>query len=987
MFAGLKRQILLYATAMLVLTLFPQSAQAQAQSSIAGVVTDATGGALPGVTIEASSPALIERIRSVVTDERGQYRIVDLRPGTYAVKFTLTGFGAVVREGVELSSGFTATIDAELKVGGVEETITVSGQSPLVDVQGTQSQHVITSDVLQNIPGNRGYASFIDFTPGFTQAPAAHDVGGTQSEILQEGMLWGSRGSDFQIQIDGMNASTLLGVGRSRGLMLNGAIAQETNVSVGNATAEHEVAGTLINVIPKDGGNTVSGVLYFNGTDNALQSDNLSDELRSRGLTQVNTIKNIWDLNGTAGGPLRKNRLWLFGGVRYWGRERYMAGNYWNKTQGTPFYTPDPTRRVTKDNTNKDLTVRLTWQAAKQHRFRFTQINEDVTFLEQIDNVPISPEAAPRYNYTVDYVSQLSWTAPMSDSMLLEGAVQVVDNHYPIAYQPGVTSSDISILEQSTGYRYNAWTNYGDYGVDHVVSRFGVSRITGAHAFKTGVQMQSGRKWSRATVNEGLRYEFLNQTPTALTQHISPFSSEERLRLSMGLFAQDRWTLRRITLNLGVRYDYFNSYVPAQEQAATRFLPAFSFAEVADVPSWHDVSPRLGAAYDLFGSGKTAIKGSIGRYVLSESLRFATSNNPLNTVVTSVARTWDDGDRDYRPDCDLLNPDANGECGAFQNRAFGQPRVLTRPADEIRSGFGVRPYNWLFTAELEHELLPTTSVKISYARRWYGNFTIVDNLEVGPTDFSPYSITAPLDPRLPGGGGYPVTGLYDVNPAKFGRFNNLIRPASDFGNQTETSDFINLTMTARLRNGALISGGLDTGRTVADRCFVVDSPQELRHCRVEAPFASQTQVKVLGVYPLPWDARVSANWQNLSVLPYFAVTSVPVTSSWAGATYVATNALIAPSLGRNLSAGSSGFAVVELLDPLSVLGDRLNQVDVRLAKTFRRGRSRIEAQFDVYNVLNGSTVLTQNTRYGPTWLRPIQILEGRFIKFGAQLTF
>jgi hypothetical protein len=198
---------------------------------------------------------------------------------------------------------------------------------------------------------------------------------------------------------------------------------------------------------------------------------------------------------------------------------------------------------------------------------------------------------------------------------------------------------------------------------------------------------------------------------------------------------------------------------------------------------------------------------------------------------------------------------------------------------------------------------------------------------------------------------------------------------------------VNLTMNARFRNGAILSGGLDTGRTTSDRCFVVDSPQERRFCHIVAPFAAQTQFKLLGAYPLPWSMQVSGNWQNVSVLPYTAGTTLPVTTGWSWATYVATNAQIAPSLGRNLAAGAAGTALIELVEPFSVLADRLNQVDLRLAKMLRFRNARVQLQFDVYNALNANSILSLNTRYGSAWLRPIQILDGRIIKFGGQLMF
>src|SRR5437016_4006301 len=221
---------------------------AQVPSSIAGVVKDPTGAVMPGATVEASSPALIENARTVVTDAQGQYRIVDLRPGIYTVTFTLAGFTTVKREGLELTSGFTATVNAELTVGGLEESLTVSGQSPLVDVQNTREQQVLTAAVLETIPSNKGFSAFVALTPGVSIDPSFQDVGGTQHENAAAGSIWGSRQGEFHVMLDGMHAGNILGSGggRSRGIMLNSEMATESNIAKGRSTAETDVAGIVI---------------------------------------------------------------------------------------------------------------------------------------------------------------------------------------------------------------------------------------------------------------------------------------------------------------------------------------------------------------------------------------------------------------------------------------------------------------------------------------------------------------------------------------------------------------------------------------------------------------------------------------------------------------------------------------------------------------------------------------------------------------------
>jgi hypothetical protein len=268
---------------------------------------------------------------------------------------------------------------------------------------------------------------------------------------------------------------------------------------------------------------------------------------------------------------------------------------------------------------------------------------------------------------------------------------------------------------------------------------------------------------------------------------------------------------------------------------------------------------------------------------------------------------------------------------------------------------------------------------LAYFRTWYGNFRVTDNLAVAPGDFDPFCVTAPQDTRLPGGGGQAICGLYDIKPAQFGLVDNLVTEATRFGKQTEVYNGVDLTLNARFGKGGLLSGGLNTGRTVTDNCGVLmDSPQK-RFCRVTLPLEGQTQVKFSGVYPLPWDLQVSATYQDLA--------GIPITAS-----HVATNAQIAPSLGRNLgqcrgAATCTGTATVELIEPNTMFENRLRQFDLRFTRKIQIGGTRLQGMFDAYNVFNASSILAMTTRYGAAWLQPSQVLGGRLFKFGVQVDY
>ena len=291
----------------LIGALLPAAATAQsvATGTLAGVVRDASGGVLPGVTIEAASPALIEKVRAAATDGQGVYRIIDLRPGTYSVTFTLPGFGTVRREGIELTTGFTATVNADLAVGELNETITVSGAAPIVDTQNVSQQRVFAREFTENLPVGSTVNMYATLIPGVTYSTggAAPDVGGSKGEFQQGFSIHGGRANDFQQLRDGMFFGTLI---RAGNLMtsLNPATVSETTVQTSSATAELESGGALINVVPRDGGNVFSGTFNGNGSAPSLQSDNLNDALRARGVTAAPTLRQRYDVGGGVGGPL-----------------------------------------------------------------------------------------------------------------------------------------------------------------------------------------------------------------------------------------------------------------------------------------------------------------------------------------------------------------------------------------------------------------------------------------------------------------------------------------------------------------------------------------------------------------------------------------------------------------------------------------------------------------------------------------------------------
>jgi carboxypeptidase family protein len=974
--------------AALSLALRPDVAAAQAAtSSIAGVVKDASGGVIPGVTVEAASPVLIEKVRSVTTDAEGQFKIVDLRPGLYTVTFTLGGFSTVQREGIEIPPGFTATVNADLHVGAIEETLTVKGASPVVDVQTNSNPTQLSQDVLEALPAQRNPNAIAPLVPGVTLSTGGV---GTLGVFGGTFTVHGSPISSTSLAIDGFETNSMAADGAGFIYYINQATVQESSVTVGAEAAELQKSGVRHNIIPKTGSNRFSGFLFAGGSNHSLQASNLTDSLRASGLTAVTRLDKMSDINPAWGGPIVKDKLWFYNAFRYDEETDLVAGLYYNATPLAWAYTPS-IQQAGNTVWDKSANIRLTWQVSQNNRVSANADAAPHCTCNRGSSATVSPEATQIGIFWPNYFAQTIWRYTPTTRVLLEAGMGSSWGSYSYNRQPGVPLDAISVTEQSTGLMYRANTTYGQNPTNPKTMRLAMTYVTGSHAAKFGFSDVIGRNIAVNSAGQEMSYRFLNGVPNQVTLYAEPSVVAVNMNADMGVYAQDRWTIRHLTLNLGVRYDHFNGSSPVQDEAALLqefglftppLVPVQTYPAVENTPNWNDVSPRLGAVYDLFGDGKTAVKVSVGRYVTGQTTTIATANNPITRSVVTATRTWTDSNRDYVVNCDLLNPVANNECtGAISNVNFGKANPnATQYADDVTHAN--RPYSWELEAGIQRELAPGWSLTGTYYRRWFGNFTVTQNTATSPTDYTTYCITAPIDSRLPGGGGDRICGYYDVNPNKFGQVTSLVTQASNFGSQQSVWDGFGVTTTMRLPRGVRVQGGVDDGRLRTNNCYALNQPQLSglagapnidAFCDVRPPF--QAQVKLLGVYPLPWyDIMLSAAYQNL---PGPQIT----------ATYTATNAQIAPSLGRNLSAGANGTATLSIIPPGMLYGGRVQELDFSLRKRAKIQSMRVTGSVDVYNVLNRSDITGYNTTFGPVWLRPTNLLSGRWVKFGVQLDF
>src|SRR5688572_16600958 len=308
----LPQQSLAALSVLFVFLLLPSTTSAQ--GAITGVVKDASGGVLPGVTVEASSPVLIEKVRTVVTDDTGQYRIVDLLAGTYTVTFTLPGFSTVRREGIEISGSFVATVNGDLKVGALEETITVTGETPIVDVQSVRTQQTVSKDILAAIPSSRSGGAIQSLIPGMS---SNGDSGGINGGGGSAGQIHGSRGSDSRTYSDGLHVGWAGGGGGQWGNSISVGVAQGVVLSGSGGLGEAETSGVAMNVIPREGGNTFSGSFAASGASGAWQGSNYTQSLIDQGLKAPSELNNMYEINPMGGGRIIRDRLWFYTSYRH----------------------------------------------------------------------------------------------------------------------------------------------------------------------------------------------------------------------------------------------------------------------------------------------------------------------------------------------------------------------------------------------------------------------------------------------------------------------------------------------------------------------------------------------------------------------------------------------------------------------------------------------------------------------------------------------
>jgi hypothetical protein len=953
---------------------------AQAQSTITGVVRDTTGAVLPGVTVEATSPVLIEKVRAAVTDDQGRFTIVELRPGTYLVTFSLSGFSTLRREGVELPANFNMTLNAELRVGALEESVTVTGATPVVDVQSVQRVQVLNREVLDAVPTARNYSGLAALMPGVRMSNT--DVGGNQQVEQIYMTVNGSRQTDVTVQVDGMKMNSIMSDSQVQAYYSDAAQSEITYQTSG-VSAEISGGGVRINMIPRDGGNTFSGSAFVGGTDGKWQSNNIGD-LRTRGLglTQGSAVSHISDINGGLGGPIMRDKLWFFASYRRIASDAIIAASYWADGRSDP---------RAEEQAVQNQMLRLTWQIDpknklsvyhdrypkfKRHEARGGWITEWATASGRRDQ-----------EHALYYTGQAKWTSTISNRLLLEAGYSTNVEYLYIGYQPGIqkergTAAWFNTIGKEDVITLRMWDARATpaLGIDPKANYISsnVSYVTGSHAIKAGFQWGFGDYVLEYDLNGDLAQIYRNGVPDAVRVYTTPQRSNEYLNRDLGMFVQDAWTLRRMTINAGVRFESFNARIKPQVANPGRFAPERTFAEVKDLPNWFDVAPRLGVSYDVFGDARTALKASVGRYMAGQALGFPQRYNPLQ--LASDTRTW----RDLNGD----NIAQDNEIGPSNNRNFGLPVFTIQPDPDIQ-----REYDLEYTAQLQHEVIRGLSATVGYFRRSTYNQRLSVNTGFTPADYTIINVVSPLDGM--------VIPLYNIDPAKRGLVERIDRNSTDTDLRRRTYNGIQLGFNARVA-GAQFFGGWTIDRVIDVRCDAIESNQgryggtaaigannnpqpDFHFCdqsKLDMPFLHE--LKFAGTYTLPWwGVQTNVAFQSYNGAPLFTRWNIGPTTRYAAGCPgpCRPGELVAPGL-------TLPQYVVDLVAPGQEYYPRQNQLDFGVRKLFRIGRYQVSGQFDLFNALNSNFIKVQNITFGSAaYGTPLDILNPRTLRVAAQLRF
>jgi hypothetical protein len=917
-------------------------AMAQGVGAFGGTITDASGAVVPGVTVTLSNPGTIGGNQEAVTDARGTYQFTRLVPGRYSVKAEVQGFRPAIQENIIVNADVTVRVDLKLEVGELSEGIIVKGEAPLLDTTSALNQTVMSRELLDTLPNRSDVWSIARVVPGVILSK--YDVGGSESFLQSPTAVHGSTTDENAYMIDGMDVSYTGGTGGVAIVYFDPYMFQEANYQTANGPAERAKAGIIYNMISKTGTNTLHGSFMFTGANHGMGFNNVSPALRKQLLASVPAralaanpkivpgadIQNIFDIGGTLGGPILPNKLWFTTSLKHNLLNQYRLGSY------------EPTgAQVLDDNLMSNVAFKISWQTNGNSQLSYLYNWHNKLIGHRTGSTEFFENRALWFNNKYPTVHQAKWTTTLSSKMVVDVAGSLMHGVDPFHQEPGVQPGDIprydSVLKNHTVANTNYYDNPGYRGV--VLSS--LTYVAGTHEVKVGYQyMRVMIGQNQDAVSQylpGIQAVYRNGVPDSVNTYTTP-ANYKLYDQENAAFIQDKWRLgRRLTLNVGLRFETISGWEPATCRVQTVFVQAQCFPAITGAPDWNNLAPRSSVVYDIFGTGKTALKLSANRYDNSIGVANVGRINPIS--ITSDTRLWVDADGDGIPQLNELGPSTGFNLGAANHY----------------SSTLKRPYTNELSVEVEHQLPGDLVVSVGYYYRGTRRIIGSRNLAVPMDSYIPLQVTEATSLRQ-------VT-VYNQDPSLRGKFNvtwdNVPQLNTDFNG-------VDATFNKRLSHGWMLMGGLSLGRNIGDIYGTSDlNDPNFTFRRGVIGDQVPVAIKASGVYQLPFGITLSASAQHFTGFPENTI--VLISSNTVTLTRVSQSLLVEPRATTRLPS--------------------VNLADLSLRKTFKIHEFSVEPVMDMYNLGNAATTLARITQLGPTYGQAGSILRARLIKLGVNVDF
>lgn len=937
---GVRRSVLL------TLLLFCLSLPALAQLStgtISGTVHDATGAVIPGVTVILSSPGIIGGNQQAITNERGGYQFSRLVPGRYSVKAELAGFKTALHENLIVNADVTVRADMTLEVGDLSDTVTVTGEAPLLDTTTALNQAVLDRATLDKLPSGHDLWSLGRMVPGvLVTGGEGFDVGGSGSYQQSSPTVHGSGGDDNKYAIDGLDVAWAGGSGTVM-VYFDPNMFEEINYQVGNISAENRQGGVVMNMVTKTGTNDFHGSFMFTGTNKDLQSDNITPELRkdliagvpprvltaNPNLRPASTVLSLWDSAASLSGPVVRDKFWFTLTYKLSAMNRFVLGSY----------NPDGTQAV-DDNRIDNKTFKLSYQATEASQLHYTY-SRNLKDRYHRRTQAFQEDRASRHQDQWADIHQMKWTATLTPKLVMDAGASLQHGPSPYLPQKQVRPGDIPRLDTATQVSSVANPTYSSQPQYRAAASVNLSYFAGAHDVKFGYQfsrlMLRNQVWTMSHFPSGLTARYRNGVPQDVILYNTPVDTRVFVQ-EHGFFIQDKWSLtRKLTLNLGARLDKVNGWIPKQCQPQTIFVAGQCFAEIRDVPDFLDLAPRFSFVYDVFGNGRTAIKASANMYHAGIDSGDPGRVNPYGSASNTV--DWTDRNRDLIPQLDEL-----GQGSGF---SFGS---TNRYSTDLK-----RPFSWEFSGGIQHELPGGVVLSGTYFRRdnrrGYGSTNVA----------TPLSAYDPINVRIPETG--QTTTIYNIKPA--------FRSARDilWENRPDLGTYFNgLDITVNKRSGRLSTMmGLSLNSERQREGLSRDNPNANQF--VGGPDSNDMPVvfKLSGIYQAPLGFEIAGNFQHFTGLPE-------------GQSYSIQRSLVPQLTNTSLTIQLVQFGTFRLPDT--------NMLDLSIGREFRVGENlRFSPKVEIFNLANSNAIQAWGTQLNSSYHRVSRILNPRMVRLGINMNF